>query len=197
MTVIHVSSCNLPTAFGLFRLHGFSDKSLNKEHLVLEYGSVETNNPVLLRIHSECLTGDTFFSLKCDCGNQLEASLQRIAQAGSGMLIYLRQEGRGIGILNKIKAYQLQDQGKNTVEANTLLGFAPDERNYSIAVAILNHFSIKSVDLITNNPKKINGLQSEGIEVVSRVAIETEITPENKNYLQTKAELMGHIFSKI
>jgi GTP cyclohydrolase II len=150
--------------------------------------------PVLIRVHSECLTGDGFGSLRCDCGPQLEAAMQKIAQAQRGVILYLRQEGRGIGLVNKIRAYALQDQGADTVEANEQLGFAPDLREYGMCEVMLKHLGIGQVRLMTNNPLKVAALQQHGIKVVERVPLMTERNPHNDQYLDTKEEKMGHLF---
>ncbi len=192
--VRYVASSRLPTQWGIFDMHGFSDAQANKEHLVLTLGDVADGEPVLARIHSECLTGDALFSLRCDCGSQLQAALKRIADEGRGALLYLRQEGRGIGLLNKIKAYRLQDEGADTVEANEQLGFGADMRDYSILGPMLEHLGIGSVRLMTNNPHKVAALEEIGVEVVERLALNTGSNPHNEKYLQTKAGKLGHLF---
>lgn len=178
---------SLPTKFGEFKIQSF--KEGEKEHLAI-FTEAYHDNPIV-RIHSECLTGDALGSLKCDCGDQLDYALSRIAKEG-GMILYLRQEGRNIGLLNKVNAYALQDTGLDTVEANHQLGFADDERSYEIVEFILNHFGIKKIKLLTNNPKKIESL--EGIEITQRLPIMIEANKHNKNYLQIKKEKMGHLF---
>ena len=190
----YVESSRLPTAWGDFDMHGFEDADNNKEHVVLTMGDVRDGEPVLARVHSECLTGDALFSLRCDCGNQLQAALQAIAEEGRGALFYLRQEGRGIGLLNKIKAYKLQDAGADTVEANEQLGFGADMRDYSILKPMLEHLQIKSVRLMTNNPRKVAALEEQGVEVVERIALHTHSNPHNEKYLRTKAGKLGHMF---
>jgi GTP cyclohydrolase II len=190
----YVESSRLPTAWGDFDMHGFEDADNNKEHVVLTMGDVRDGEPVLARVHSECLTGDALFSLRCDCGNQLQAALQAIAEEGRGALFYLRQEGRGIGLLNKIKAYKLQDAGADTVEANEQLGFGADMRDYSILKPMLEHLQIKSVRLMTNNPRKVAALEEHGVEVVERIALHTHSNPHNEKYLLTKAGKLGHMF---
>ncbi len=190
----YVESSRLPTAWGDFDMHGFEDADNNKEHVVLTMGNVSDGEPVLARIHSECLTGDALFSLRCDCGNQLQAALQAIAEEGRGALFYLRQEGRGIGLLNKIKAYKLQDAGADTVEANEQLGFGADMRDYSILKPMLEHLQIRSVRLMTNNPRKVAALEEHGVEVVERIALHTHSNPHNEKYLLTKAGKLGHMF---
>jgi len=175
-------------------MHGFEDTGANKEHLVLTMGDVADGEPVLTRIHSECLTGDALFSMRCDCGNQLQAALKAIAEEGRGALFYLRQEGRGIGLLNKIKAYKLQDAGADTVEANEQLGFGADMRDYSVLCPMVEHLKIQSVRLMTNNPRKVAALEEAGGEVVERIALHTDANPHNEKYLQTKAGKLGHLF---
>ncbi len=175
-------------------MHGFEDPEGNKEHVVLTLGDVGDGRPVLTRIHSECLTGDALFSLRCDCGNQLQAALEAISVEGRGALFYLRQEGRGIGLINKIKAYRLQDQGADTVEANEALGFGADMRDYSVLGPMCEHLHIKSVRLMTNNPRKVAALEEQGVEVVERIDLHTDSNPHNEKYLQTKAGKLGHMF---
>lgn len=155
MTIIYVESSKLPTPWGIFVMHGFCDEENFKEHVVLTMGDISGDEPLLARIHSECLTGDALFSLRCDCGPQLQAAMHKVALAGRGVIFYLRQEGRGIGLLNKIKAYHLQDQGADTVEANEQLGFGADMRDYTILKPMLEHLNIKALKLLTNNPRKV------------------------------------------
>jgi GTP cyclohydrolase II len=185
-------SCKLPTQWGEFDLHGLVDAKTGQEHAAMSLGRLDDGEPVLTRMHSECLTGDTLYSLKCDCGAQLEAGLQAIAKAGRGVLLYLRQEGRGIGLVNKIRAYALQQAGADTVEANRLLGLPDDARDYAIAAEMLGQLGIKRVRLLTNNPAKVDALQRLGIEVVERVPLHTEPNAHNRGYLQTKSRRMGH-----
>jgi GTP cyclohydrolase II len=175
-------------------MHGFEDAAANKEHLVLTLGDLSGDAPVLTRVHSECLTGDALFSLRCDCGNQLHAALRMIASEGRGALFYLRQEGRGIGLLNKIKAYRLQDEGADTVEANEQLGFGADMRDYSILLPMFEHLKVSSVQLMTNNPRKVEALNELGIEVAERVPLLCASNPHNEKYLQTKGAKLGHMF---
>ena len=189
-----VSSAKLPTRWGQFHIHGFVETATDQEHVALSYGEWQEDDVVPIRIHSECLTGDSLFSTRCDCGFQLEKALQNIVEAGKGVLLYLRQEGRGIGLLNKIKAYHLQDQGMDTVEANEHLGFDADLRDYSICQIMLEKLSIRHVQLMTNNPKKIAALSKLGINVVERKPIDHGITDDNKGYLRTKAQKLGHEF---
>ena len=191
MTIQKIAEAKLPTHWGEFKVIAFEDKKLNEEHLLLYMG--ELQNDSLLRIHSQCLTGDTLYSLKCDCGSQLAMALQRISEQGVGMLIYMAQEGRGIGLVNKIRAYELQDKGMNTVEANEALGFAADERDYSYCKEILSTVNISSVRLMTNNPRKIKGLEDVGIKVTERVSIEIEPNKHNEDYLKVKADKLGHM----
>ena len=191
MTIQKIAEAKLPTHWGEFKVIAFEDKKLNEEHLLLYMG--ELQNDSLLRIHSQCLTGDTLYSLKCDCGSQLAMALQRISEEGVGMIIYMAQEGRGIGLVNKIRAYELQDKGMNTVEANEALGFAADERDYSYCKEILSAVNISSVRLMTNNPRKIKGLEDVDIKVTERVSIEIEPNKHNQNYLKVKADKLGHM----
>lgn len=185
----------LPTQFGDFKAIGYSNVIDDKEHVAIVKGNVSENEsePVLVRVHSECLTGDVFGSNRCDCGPQLHAALQKIEQAGKGILLYMRQEGRGIGLINKLKAYKLQEQGYDTVEANEQLGFPPDLRDYGIAAQILKDLGVKKIKLLTNNPRKISELSNYGLEVEERVALQMPIKPENKNYLTTKYKKLGHL----
>nr|WP_241262771.1 GTP cyclohydrolase II [Parahaliea mediterranea] len=194
VTTRYVESSRLPTAWGVFDIHGFEDPQANKEHVVLTMGDVSDGEPVLARIHSECLTGDALFSMRCDCGNQLEAALKAISEAGRGALFYLRQEGRGIGLLNKIKAYKLQDAGADTVEANEQLGFGADMRDYTILKPMLEHLKIQKVRLMTNNPRKVAALEAAGVEIVERIPLHTACNPHNEKYLQTKGAKLGHLF---
>ena len=174
-------------------MHGFEDSDADKEHLVLTLGDVSDGAPVLARVHSECLTGDALFSMRCDCGEQLQAALEAIAKEGRGVLLYLRQEGRGIGLLNKIKAYKLQDEGADTVEANEALGFGADQRNYYIVKPMLDHLHIKALRLMTNNPRKVAAMEELGFEVTERIALKTPHNPHNQKYLATKAGKLGHL----
>jgi GTP cyclohydrolase II len=185
----------LPTPWANFQLHAFLEVGTGKEHLAMTLGNVGDGQPVLARLHSECLTGDTLFSQRCDCGAQLENALRRIAEEGRGILLYLRQEGRGIGLINKIRAYALQEQGADTVEANHQLGFADDLRSYDICAPMLRHFGIRSLRLMTNNPRKLDALAQLdiAIERVEHVATRTD---HNTRYLQTKASKLGHLLPK-
>jgi len=191
--VEHVTQAKLPTVHGELELHGFRDPVLDQEHVALVLGDVAGAEPVLVRLHSECLTGDVLGSLRCDCGPQREEALDRIAKQGRGVLVYLRQEGRGIGLLNKIRAYALQDGGADTVEANHQLGFAADLRGYEVGAQMLRTLGVQRVRLMTNNPRKIEALAEAGIEVVERLALDVGRNPHNDRYLATKAGKLGHL----
>lgn len=193
MSIGYIDHCRLPTQWGTFEVHGFEDSLTGKEHVALVLGDPVAEQPTLIRMHSECLTGDALFSQRCDCGAQLEHAMAAIADRGSGIIFYLRQEGRGIGLLNKIRAYHLQDKGADTVEANMDLGFSADERDYSMVQPMFEHFGVNTVEILTNNPKKIEALELLGIKVVKRHAIETGLTPHNQNYMKTKQNRLGHI----
>nr|WP_197984012.1 MULTISPECIES: GTP cyclohydrolase II [unclassified Pseudomonas] len=191
--VVFVAASKLPTPFATFKMNGFLEQENGREHVVLTLGDVSDGAPVLGRVHSECLTGDALFSQRCDCGSQLEAALRAIAAEGRGVLLYLRQEGRGIGLMNKIRAYELQDGGADTVEANERLGFAADQRDYGICLPMLEHLGIQSLRLMTNNPRKVKALTDMGITVAERVPLHTGHNPHNKLYLATKAGKLGHM----
>lgn len=195
MSVVFVAASKLPTPFGEFTMHGFLDEATGKEHVALTMGSFEDGEPVLGRVHSECLTGDALFSQRCDCGYQLEAALKAIAQEGRGVLLYLRQEGRGIGLLNKIRAYRLQDAGADTVEANHALGFPADMRRYDICKPMLEHLGVSSLRLMTNNPRKPEALERFGIHVAERIPLIAGLNPANHRYLLTKRAKLGHLFA--
>jgi 3,4-dihydroxy 2-butanone 4-phosphate synthase/GTP cyclohydrolase II len=193
MFVKHVAEANLPTALAQFSLHGFRDELNGNEHVALSLGDVADGRPVLVRVHSECLTGDSLGSLRCDCGAQRDAAIELIAREGRGVLVYLRQEGRGIGLLNKLRAYALQDEGADTVEANEQLGFAPDLRDYGIGAQMLRHLGVRDLRLLTNNPRKIAALAGYGMRVVQRVPLQVGGNAHNRRYLATKVEKLGHL----
>ncbi len=190
------SVVRMPTKHGEFMLHAYSEKLTGKEHFALVKGDISTPEPVLVRIHSECLTGDALSSLRCDCGDQLAKALEKIEAEGRGALLYMRQEGRGIGLLNKIRAYALQDQGKDTVEANELLGFPADLRDYGIGAQMLLDLGIEKLKLMTNNPRKVKGLEGYGLEIVERVPLEIHSNCNNQYYLKTKKERLGHMLEE-
>lgn len=197
MSCSKIAGARLPTPWAQFDLHVYRDAVSEKEHVALTLGDLPMREPVLSRIHSECLTGDSLFSLRCDCGAQLEAAMRAISEARSGVLIYLRQEGRGIGLANKVKAYALQDGGADTVEANERLGFPADARRYDAAVDIYRDLGIRQVRLMTNNPRKIEAVEAGGIRVVARVPIEHGRNHHNEHYLSTKASKLGHRFAEV
>ena len=188
-----IESSNLPTDLGEFKVHAFTDEKTLKDHLAISMGDLLTNDPVLCRIHSQCITGESFFSMRCDCRFQLTESLTQIAERGRGVVFYLQQEGRGIGLSNKIRAYNLQDQGLDTVEANHQLGFKEDERDYEIISEMINFLAIKKVDLMTNNPKKIDALKAMGVIVNERIPISTNSNKYNEKYISTKIKKLGHL----
>ncbi len=191
----YVGACDMPTPWAGFRLHGFADADSGKEHLALTLGDIDEGGPVLARIHSECLTGDALFSQRCDCGAQLKEALRRIAAEGRGVLLYLRQEGRGIGLINKIRAYQLQDAGADTVEANEALGLPADTRRYDLCKPMFDRLGVASVRLMTNNPRKVEALQDAGIPVIERVAIIVGHNRWNERYLAAKEAKLGHLLT--
>ncbi|GBF11195.1 bifunctional 3,4-dihydroxy-2-butanone-4-phosphate synthase/GTP cyclohydrolase II [Tepidibacillus sp. HK-1] len=184
---------NLPTEYGTFKVIAYTNKVDDKEHLALVKGEINQDTPTLVRVHSECLTGDIFGSFRCDCGPQLHAALRQIEEAGQGVLLYMRQEGRGIGLINKLRAYQLQDQGFDTVEANHKLGFPADLRDYGIGAQILKDLGVGKIRLLTNNPRKIKGLEGHSLEVVERVPLLIKPNKDNLRYLQTKKSKLGHL----
>jgi 3,4-dihydroxy 2-butanone 4-phosphate synthase/GTP cyclohydrolase II len=193
--VERVVEVKLPTDFGTFTVIGYTNMVDDKEHVALVKGRIDPEVPTLVRVHSECLTGDVFHSHRCDCGPQLAAALRQIDEAGSGVLVYLRQEGRGIGLINKLKAYKLQEQGFDTVEANIQLGFPPDLRDYGIGAQILRDIGVRQMRLLTNNPKKIVALDGYGLHVVERVPLQVEYNKDNTGYMRTKVEKMGHLLN--
>ena len=194
MSIEFVATSKLPTAFGDFKISVFQDPNTGEEHIALSKGlEHQPTSPVLVRIHSECLTGDIFGSCRCDCGEQLAAAMKQIEKEGTGVLLYLRQEGRGIGLINKLRAYELQEQGEDTVQANHSLGFAADLRDFTIAAQILRNLGVESIRLITNNPEKISALESVGIKITQRVPSLVEANSYNEKYIQTKAEKLGHL----
>ena len=191
--IAETAQAELPTKFGKFKVHLFESLIDSQHHLALVMGEIKGDEPVLVRVHSECLTGDALFSCRCDCGEQLELAMQKIAEEGKGVLVYLRQEGRGIGLPAKIKAYALQDKGEDTVEANISLGFPPDLRDYGFGAQMLFDLGVRKMRLMTNNPKKLVGLSGHGLEIAERVPLKTEPNEYNKHYLETKSEKMGHL----
>ncbi|AEW44524.1 GTP cyclohydrolase II [Serratia symbiotica str. 'Cinara cedri'] len=188
-----IAEAKLPTPWGNFLIIGFEELATGHDHLALIYGDISGSQPVLARVHSECLTGDALFSLRCDCGFQLETALAYIAEEGRGILLYHRQEGRNIGMLNKIRAYALQDQGADTVEANHQLGFAADERDFTLCADMFKLLGVNEVRLLTNNPQKVNILTDAGINITARVPLIVGKNPKNAHYLATKATKMGHL----
>ena len=192
-TLIKEAEAQLPTDWGTFRIVAFkSNISDYDPELVLVHPELDVTKPVIIRVHSECITGDLFHSQRCDCGRQLESAMQIIAEY-KGILIYLRQEGRGIGIVNKLKAYNKQDEGLDTIEANEALGFKADDRDYKVVIKILEHFGINQVKLLTNNPEKISAFNEASVELIERLPLEIKPSPNNSSYLKTKKEEMGHL----
>ena len=191
--VRRMAEASLPTVFGQFRVIGYQNINTDDDYIALSMGEWKEGDPVLVRVHSQCLTGDVFHSLRCDCGDQLHAAMAIVAEAGSGVILYLPQEGRGIGLINKIKAYALQDEGADTVEANHRLGFGEDLRDYGIGAQILHDMGIRKMQLITNNPRKIVGLEGHQLEVVGRVPLQMPPSAENLDYLRTKKSKLGHL----
>jgi GTP cyclohydrolase II len=190
-TVNFIAQAKLPTEFGEFTVHVFDH--LGQEHLVLSHGDLASMDAVLTRVHSECLTGDGLFSLRCDCGPQLAYAMDQIAQAGAGVVVYLRQEGRGIGLTEKIKAYHLQDQGFDTFDANVKLGHLPDNRSYDMLAEVFNHLGVTKIKLMTNNPDKISSIESQGVQVVDRLPIKVGHNTYNLGYLKTKKDKFLHL----
>lgn len=188
-----VAEARLPTRYGKFTALAYKSHVDTGEHIALTIGEWTEDEPVMVRIHSECLTGDVFGSMRCDCGEQIDLALKQIAEEGNGIFLYMRQEGRGIGLHNKIKAYSLQDQGLDTVEANETLGFEPDLRHYGVGAQILRDLGVRKLNLLTNNPKKVAGLSGFDLEIVDRIPVEAEVTDENRTYMKTKKARMGHI----
>jgi 3,4-dihydroxy 2-butanone 4-phosphate synthase/GTP cyclohydrolase II len=192
-----IASPKLPTVFGDFRIHAYRSDVTDDENVALVMGEIDPEEPTLVRVHSQCLTGDIFGSCRCDCGPQLEQALERIAQEGKGVLLYLLQEGRGIGLMNKLRAYELQEQGHDTVEANERLGFRPDQRDYGIGAQILRDLGVRKMRLMTNNPSKYIGLHGYGLEIVERLPLEVPPTESSRAYLRTKRDKLGHLLKLV
>ena len=192
-----IASPKLPTVFGDFRIHAYRSDVTGDENVALAMGDIDPEEPTLVRVHSQCLTGDIFGSCRCDCGPQLEQALERIAQEGKGVLLYLLQEGRGIGLMNKLRAYELQEQGHDTVEANERLGFRPDQRDYGIGAQILRDLGVRKMRLMTNNPSKYIGLHGYGLEIVERLPLEVPPTESSRAYLRTKRDKLGHLLKLV
>ncbi|UTY58730.1 GTP cyclohydrolase II [Massilia sp. erpn] len=193
----YVTSCALPTPWAQFTLHAFVEHATGKEHLAMVLGDIGDGAPVLARVHSECLTGDVLYSQRCDCGAQLEGALKRVAEEGRGIVLYLRQEGRGIGLVNKIRAYRLQEAGADTVQANEQLGFKADQRNYALVEPMLKQFGVRSLRLMTNNPRKIAAMENLGFTVAERVPLLVNRNAFNQHYLDTKASKLGHMMAPL
>ena len=195
--VVRVATSQLPTRYGKFTIHVYDCPSMNREHVALVRGRINRGSPTLVRVHSQCLTGDALSSIRCDCREQLDASLRKIAEKGSGVVVYLSQEGRGIGLANKIRAYALQDRGQDTVQANESLGLPRDMRDYSIGAQILADLGVHKIQLLTNNPKKISGIERYGLSILRRIPLEVEPQRSNRAYLKVKKDKLGHWLSKI
>ena len=192
-----VATAKLPTEFGDFEIHAYDDLTEQKTHVALVLGDIGDGKGVLIRVHSSCLTGDVFHSARCDCGPQLHTAMKLIASEGRGIILYLNQEGRGIGLANKIRAYALQDQGYDTVEANERLGFSADQREYGLGVEILSDLGVKSMRMLTNNPRKLAGVENHGMSVSELVPIEIPASDSTRRYLRTKKEKLGHLLSSV
>ena len=192
-----VPQAKLPTRFGIFTIYGFRDSESGEEAVALVVGNPQPETLSLVRIHSQCLTGDVFASGRCDCGDQLHAAMRLISESGLGVLVYQQQEGRGIGLINKIHAYELQDRGLDTVSANERLGFKPDEREYHMPAEILKYIGARRIRLLSNNPEKVQGLEKEGISVEQRIPLEITPISSTRNYLKTKKRKLGHLLSKV
>jgi 3,4-dihydroxy 2-butanone 4-phosphate synthase/GTP cyclohydrolase II len=192
-----IADASLPTSYGAFRIHAFESLIDGEHHVALVLGDIKPEDAVMVRVHSQCLTGDIFSSTRCDCGGQLHTALEMISAEGKGVLLYLRQEGRGIGLMHKIMAYQLQDQGRDTVEANEALGFKPDQRDYGIGAQILVELGVERMRLLSNNPRKFVGLEGYGLKIVDRLAIEIPPSEASRRYLRTKKEKLGHILRSV
>jgi len=195
--VQRIAAPHLPTRFGEFRLYAYRSEVTHEEHIALVHGEIREDEPVLVRVHSQCLTGDVFGSSRCDCGAQLSLAMERIVEAGKGVFLYLLQEGRGIGLVNKLKAYELQDEGHDTVSANEKLGFPPDIRNYGVGCQILRDLGVRQMRLMTNNPSKYVAIDGYGLEIVERVPLEVGPTAGSRKYLEAKKNKMGHLLKMV